>query len=152
MILTGLDAKIQAKRVFVAEFARRDVDPLSIGSGVVVYFNSVRASAKIIAGAIAETSLVNKPDSQSRQVDGADEDFTFQFGEDYEDGEVEQMEGEVEERLLVTFQFLASKEVVQVGTKVLVMPGGGVGVYGGDGRGEKGVAGLSGFVGTVVDK
>jgi len=62
------------------------------------------------------------------------------------------MEEEVEEKLLVTFQFLASKEVVQVGTKVLVMPGGGVGVYGGDGRGEKGVAGLCGFVGTVVDK
>ena len=30
--------------------------------------------------------------------------------------------------------------------------GGGFGVYGGENRGEKGVAGLSGFVGTVVEK
>jgi GTPase len=144
MVLTS--SSLLARRVFVADFARRDVDPLSIGSSVVVYFNSVRASAKIIAGAISESRLM---ESQSSGI-GGDDDFTFQFGEDYEDnGRLD--ETDIEERLLVTFQFIASREYVEVGSKVLVMPGGGFGVYGGFSRGEKGVAGLSGFVGTVVE-
>ena len=40
----------RSRRSLVAEFARRDVDPLSIGSSVVLYFNSVRVSAGIVAG------------------------------------------------------------------------------------------------------
>lgn len=142
MVLTR--SVLPAQRIFVAEFARRDVDPLSIGSSVVVYFNSVRASAKIIAGAISESRLM-----ESQSSGGHDDDFMFQFGEDYEEnGHLD--DTDIEERLLVTFQFIASREYVEFGSKVLVMPGGGFGVYGGFGRGQKGVAGLSGFVGTVV--
>ena len=53
--------------------------------------------------------------------------------------------------LLVTFSFDSSKEFLLLGDPVLVMPGGGPGLYGGQERGEKGVAGLEGFVGTVVE-
>ncbi|RMX90691.1 hypothetical protein D0868_14429 [Hortaea werneckii] len=53
--------------------------------------------------------------------------------------------------LLVTFSFDSSKEFLLLGDSVLVMPGGGPGLYGGQERGEKGVAGLEGFVGTVVE-
>jgi hypothetical protein len=137
-----------AKRTFIAEFARKDVDPLSIGSNVTVYFNSVRASAKIVAGAISW-----KEEERARLVVKAEDDFLFAFGEDDDNvgrrASVEEEELE-EESLLVTFQFLSTKEHVEEGTKVLVMPGGGYGVYGGFGRGERGVAGLSGFVGKVT--
>ena len=54
-------------------------------------------------------------------------------------------------KLIVTFSFNASKEFVVVGEQVLIMPGGGPGLYGGHERGERGVAGLEGFVGTIVD-
>jgi GTPase len=146
----------EARRTFVAEFARRDVDPLSIGSSVVVYFNSVRTSAKIIAGAMAP----GRPDWQEDDNDDDDDDegFAFRFDDDddhgngNQDSAVVQGRGEEqEEKLLVTFQFMVSREYVQVGSQVLVMPGGGTGLYGGGSRGEKGVAGLAGFVGRVVE-
>jgi GTPase len=135
-----------SKRTFVAEFARKDVDPLSIGSNVTVYFNSVRASAKIVAGAISW-----KEEKRARSTIKSEDDLLFAFGDDdtvERSTDVEELDEE--ENLLVTFQFLSTKEHVEVGTKVLVMPGGGYGVHGGFGRGERGVAGLSGFVGKVI--
>lgn len=134
-----------AHRVFVAQFARRDVDPLSIGSAVVVYFNSVRASAKIVAGAIVASEEVDESHDESH-----DEEEAFALDDEDED-ENEQEEAKVDERLLVTFRFLAAREYVAVGSRVLVMPGGAAGLYGGGTRGEKGVAGLKGFVGRVVE-
>ena len=53
--------------------------------------------------------------------------------------------------LLVTFSFDASKEFVLMGDQILVMPGGGPGLYGGHERGEKGIAGLEGFVGKITE-
>jgi hypothetical protein len=47
--------------------------------------------------------------------------------------------------------FVASKEFVLTGDKVLVMPGGGPGLFVGNERGEKGLAGLDGFVGEIVE-
>jgi hypothetical protein len=41
---------------------------------------------------------------------------------------------------------------VQHGAKVLVMPGGGPGLSGGNERGEKGLGGLEGFVGHAVEE
>lgn len=140
MVLTS--QPVAVARSFAAEFARRDVDPLSIGSNVVVYFNSVRASARITAGEICDSSAA------SQSTITGDDDFTFQFGDDYEFGAQYEAPDD-EEKLLVTFQFISTLEYVETGTKVLVMPGGGFGVYGAN-RGSKGVAGLSGFVGIVT--
>jgi hypothetical protein len=39
----------------------------------------------------------------------------------------------------------------RLGSQVLVMPGGGHGLYYGSERGEKGVAGLEGYVGKVIE-
>jgi GTPase len=132
-------------RIFIADFARSDVDSLSIGASLVVYFNSVRASAKVIAGAVPEHHVSAQQAQQAQQRED-DNGFAFRFDED--DGNES---GEDEPRLLVTFQFLASREFVEMGTQVLVMPGGGQGFYGGSGKGEKGLSGLLGFVGKVVE-
>jgi len=144
----------QASRVFVAQFARRDVDPLSIGSAVVVYFNSVRASAKIVAGAIvvSDSPLAGSDENDNEQDEDENEDSPFAFDEDASRGRrtttAEEHDGD--EQLLVTFRFLSSREYVATGSRVLVMPGGAAGIYGGGSRGEKGIAGLNGFVGRVV--
>lgn len=140
---------LNAVRVFTAEFARRDVEMLSIGAGVVVYIASVRASAKVIAGAVAE-SADSQGFSISHNRNTQDDAFDFGF-EDDSGGEAGSNHVEGTTRMLVTFQFLASREYVELGLHVLIMPGGGPGLYGGLERGEKGVAGLEGFVGKVVD-
>ncbi|KAF2664904.1 P-loop containing nucleoside triphosphate hydrolase protein [Microthyrium microscopicum] len=130
---------LQARRTFAAEFSRRDVDPLSIGSGVVVYFNSVRASAKIIAGAMVQEPEAEAPNDDDGALLSDEEELAFGFEDDL-GNQAARMLRERDEKLLVTFQFIASREFVQVGSQVLVTPGGGAGL-----------AGLSGFVGRVVE-
>jgi GTPase len=153
MVLTN--GSPHAHRVFIAQFARRDVDPLSIGSAVVVYFNSVRASAKIVAGAITTTSdEINDTDTDTDDDDDneeSQEEAAFVFDEDARGSGRKRTPAVDDEQLLVTFRFLASREYVATGSRVLVMPGGAAGLYGGGSRGEKGIAGLNGFVGRVVD-
>jgi hypothetical protein len=46
---------------------------------------------------------------------------------------------------------LNNREWIELGSQVLIMPGGGTGLYSGTERGEKGIAGLEGFVGKVVE-
>jgi hypothetical protein len=135
------DAFPRAKRVFVAEVARLDAESLSIGQVVVVYLASVRASAKVIAGT---------------DPDDADNASIYSLGEEslgfsFENDEHLTEQGKkLGAQMLVTFQFIASREYVEVGSQVFVMPGGGPGLYGGQERGEKGVGGLEGFVGNIV--
>jgi GTPase len=135
------DASPRAKRVFAAEIARADAESLSIGQVVVVYFASVRASAKVIAG-------TDPDDADSASIHSLGEDslgFSFENYEHFtEQGK------KLGARMLVTFQFIASREYVEVGSQVFVMPGGGPGLYGGQERGEKGVGGLEGFVGSII--
>jgi hypothetical protein len=147
MVLAKSD--LNASRVFTAEFARHDVEMLSIGAGVVVYIASVRASAKVIAGAVAESA--DSPGfSIARNRDTQDDAFDFGF-EDDSGVEVGSNHETKTTRMLVTFQFLASREYVEPGSRVLIIPGGGPGLYDGSERGKKGIAGLEGFVGKVVD-
>jgi GTPase len=132
----------RAKRVVVAEVARSDADSLSIGQVVVIYLASVRASAKVIAGTSPDDADIASVHSFQEEGSGfsfdKDEHFT---GQDQPLGA----------RILVTFRFIASREYVEAGSQVFFMPGGGPGLYGGQERGEKGVGGLEGFVGRVVN-
>jgi len=51
----------------------------------------------------------------------------------------------------VTFELMTNREWIELGSQILVMPGGGVGLYSGSERGEKGIASLEGFVGKVLE-
>jgi hypothetical protein len=133
----------QAKKGFIAGFARSDVDGLSIGMGVVVYLASVRASAKVLAG------MVPDDDGDTYQAESESDDDGFGFALDDVVSSQKSYRPKDNPRLLVTFQFIASREYVEDGSQVLIMPGGGPGLYGHE-RGEKGVAGLGGFVGKVI--
>jgi len=115
---------------------------LSVGSAVVVYIASVRASSKVISvatgpGATLEASVVEDEDS---------------FGFGFDDEAVEGVQDDGSAATTVTFQFIAAREFVELGAKMLVMPGGGPGLSSGGERGAKGLAGLEGFVGRVVEE
>jgi hypothetical protein len=51
----------------------------------------------------------------------------------------------------VTLELITNREWIELGSQVLIMPGGGQGLYHGSERGEKGIAGLEGFVGRVLE-
>lgn len=117
---------------------------LTVGSAVVVYIASVRASSKVIS-----VAAEHGPASEAPVLD--DDDDAFGFG-GFDDESSEQPVAAPPSAVTVTFQFIASKEFIEQGAKVLVMPGGGPVPASGTEKGAKGVTGLEGFVGYAVEQ
>ncbi|PPJ54530.1 hypothetical protein CBER1_02512 [Cercospora berteroae] len=138
-----------AARSFTARFAREDLEHLAVGNHVVVYISSVRASAKVVTA--------RAPDSPEERLsepnNGAEDPFGFDDLEESIDApQNKNLAGHITaSELLVTLSFDTAKEYVVVGDRVLVMPSGGAPLYSGNERGEKGVAGLEGFVGLITE-
>lgn len=144
-------------RSFVAEFLREDLTSLSVGNHVVVYIASVRASAKVVSARVPDDPPAIHEGFVSAATSTTQEPFAFD-GDDDEpapnDGANEKSSvagATTGKSLLVTLRFDSSKEFILVGDRVLIMPGGGPGLLGGQERGQKGVASLDGFVGTITD-
>jgi len=145
MMVTG--HTLQAASGFTASFVDGDINSVTPGSLVVVYIASVRASAKVIrlaphvnnegTGSIEETDDVFGLDNLEDEGKEGKEHEPPIFGSD----------GVTD----VTLELVTNREWIELGSQVLVMPGGGHGLYHGSERGEKGVAGLEGFVGKVVE-
>ncbi|KAG9565727.1 P-loop containing nucleoside triphosphate hydrolase protein, partial [Aureobasidium melanogenum] len=129
----------------VAQFRRDDLGTLAVGSQVVVYLASVRSSARILSCRTPEPSELVDEDMGLGLVDQNNGSQDDEFAHRAAAGAI------THEFLQVTFHFDSTKECVEVGSKILVMPGGGPGLFGGTERGEKGAAGLEGFVGRVVE-
>lgn len=141
----------QESRSFSARFDRDDLGVLAVGSQVVVYIASIRASARVFGASI--------PVEKSNARDG-----NVEIGAEVkqQDDRSESVSGNITHAELdVTFHFDNGSEYIEVGSKVLVMPGGGPGVYhtsngnasvdtgiNMEGR-ERGFAGLEGFVGCI---
>jgi GTPase len=149
MIETG--HTLQTASCFTASFLDSDVNSITTGSLVVVYIASVRASAKVLRicpheenGTVARFAEEKKMD-EAEEVFGLDEEV-----EEEAEGPVAPIFGS-DGVMDLTFEFLTNREWIELGSQILVMPGGGHGLYHGTGRGEKGVAGLEGFVGKVVE-
>jgi len=134
---TGLS--LQAASGFTASFEDGDVNSVTPGSLVVIYIASVRASARVIR-------LMRHVQAHTGD-DTGDEDGPF--GEEEGDSEtpVFGSDGITD----VTLELMTTREWIELGSQVLIMPGGGQGLYYGSERGEKGVAGLEGFVGKVIE-
>jgi hypothetical protein len=147
MVLTSQQPK--ASKVITVRFENSQTHAaqgLSVGSAVVVYIASVRASSKVISVIVEPVITDNTNDYEAEDED----DSAFGFG--FDDEAAELPENGTPAATVVTFQFIASREFVERGAKVLVMPGGGPGLSSGSERGAKGLAGLEGFVGRVVDE
>lgn len=143
MIQTG--HTLQAASGLTASFEDGDINSVTPGSLVVIYIASVRSTARVLHlsangknddGYISE---VVEPDDDVFDLEGLDEEeeapVIFGF-----DGVTD-----------VTFELITHREWIELGSQVLVMPGGGTGLYTGSERGQKGVAGLEGFVGKVIE-
>ncbi|KAF2630037.1 GTP-binding protein-like protein 2 [Macroventuria anomochaeta] len=140
------DRQPLASRVMTVRFQGAQASgaaSLTVGSAVVVYVASVRASSKVISVASEPGPSVETP------VQDEDEDG---FGFGFDDEADEPPTTAEPSTATVTFQFIASKEFIEQGAKVLVMPGGGPGLASGTERGAKGVAGLEGFVGHALEQ
>jgi hypothetical protein len=138
---TGLS--LQAASGFTASFEDGDINSVTPGSLVVVYISSIRATAKVVR----LTPQSRDGDNVSFEHEQLEEDV---FGLE-EDKEPEPAVFGSDGITYVTFALINSREWIELGSQVLVMPGGGGGLYAASERGEKGVAGLEGFVGRVIE-
>jgi len=144
----------RASSNITAEFRREDLGSLAVGSHVVVYIASVRASARIVSASIPPDGNGHAAAPSSVNSSGGISALSeLSLGQSVWDNEIPQpVAGAITHEFLhVIFHFETTREYIEKGAKVLVMPGGGPGIFGGGERGEKGIAGLEGFVGTVVD-
>jgi len=105
---------------------------------------SIRASAKVLR------LVPHVENERVGQTEESDDMFSLDSIE---------LEGQEPEPLIfgsdgvtdVTLELMTNREWIELGSQVLVMPGGGQGLYHGSERGEKGIAGLEGFVGRVLE-
>ncbi len=144
MIQTG--HTLQAASGFTASFEDEDINSVTPGSLVVVYIASIRASAKVlklVPHANNELGL-GIPTEESDDIFGLEDDAE-------KEAEPEPLVFGSDGVTDVTFELLTNREWIELGSQVLVMPGGGHGLYLAPERGEKGVAGLEGFVGKIVE-
>jgi hypothetical protein len=144
MVQTG--HTLQAASGCTASFEDSDINSVTPGSLVVLYIASIRASAKVLR-------LTPHAESKDPVSSGFEEIDVFGLDES-----LEQEKRESEPLVFgsdgvtdVTFELLTTREWIELGSQILVMPGGGYGLYNGSERGEKGVAGLEGFVGKVIE-
>jgi GTPase len=153
------DGNVKTHKVIFVRFEgvqAQAANGLSIGSAVVIFVASVRVTSKVVS-----VTMVSEQSSttgcNSTENDGSDVGEGFGFGFEFEG---DSANGSSEDRkrgnamtsaTVAAFQFMASREFVEEGAKVLVMPGGGPGLVSSTERGAKRVAGLEGFVGRVVD-
>lgn len=133
---------------FRALFDDDGVLDLVSGALVIVYIASIRASARVFS---VHASLLRPRDSHG-QAHNADDAFGLDdsgSGSSSDGGGVELPAAIAGSRrpTEVAFQFLTYREWVEVGTQVLVMPGG---TTAGSDRGDKASVGLEGFVGEIA--
>ena len=146
---TSNDRKPSSFIGFCASFDNENAMSGILGSTVIVYIASIRSTAKIL-------SISPRP----RAVRPSTHNFRFDDDDDDNDDEASDSDGGIavlnstssssassDPHQEVAFRFLASREWIELGTMVLVVPGG----RGSDGRGDlKSGAGLNGSVGRII--
>lgn len=137
---------LQAASGFTASFEDGDVNSVTVGSLVVVYVASIRASARVLR----LIPHANHDLTAAADI-GLDDDVFGLENLEKEDSDSEPLVFGSDGVTDVTLELMTNREWVELGSQVLVMPGGGHGLYHGSERGEKGIAGLEGFVGRVIE-
>jgi hypothetical protein len=144
MIETG--HTLQAASGFTASFEDSDITSVTVGSLVVVYIASIRGTARVLCISPHARSM----DEDMHEAEDTDENvFGLDAGEN--DLEPEPVIFGSDGTIDVSLELITNREWIELGSQVLIMPGGGHGLYAGSERGEKGVAGLDGFVGKVIE-
>ena len=105
---------------------------------VVVYIASVRAVAKIV-----DVTALESPNTNDEVFNFDDNVSDSSHSPIFESPTNHQHTG-------VTFEFMTTREWIEVGTQVLVTPGGGPSLTGQPEQRDTGSAGLDGYVGTIT--
>jgi GTPase len=148
---TGIS--LQSASGFTAVFEDSDINSVTPGSLVVVYIASIRASARIVKLSPHVPVSHISYDVQISEGDTDSEDGFFGHHDDTSKDETDSepaifgSDGITD----VTLELVTNREWIELGSQVLVIPGGGQGLYYGSERGEKGVAGLEGFAGRIIE-
>ncbi|KZF24379.1 hypothetical protein L228DRAFT_245304 [Xylona heveae TC161] len=145
---------LQASTGIVAHFDQCDAGALTPGSTAVAYFASVRTSVRVVG---IEEDVISKKNSFD---DGhGHPEGVFHFGDsdadDDQDGHEHDTSSAAAARRhrisAATLEFVSSREWVEVGGPVLLVPSGGTGLYKGTEIGGRGISRLDGVVGTIAD-
>lgn len=126
-------------RLFSAIFDDSNSGPMIARMQVTVYIASIKAPARILT---VEAQAEPQPESRSLH-----EVFHFDDNHNHTDSVTTASRPALNRK--VTFQFVSSREWIEIGTQVLVMPAGGSGTGRSDG-GDIASASLEGFVGKIT--
>ncbi|KAL2819684.1 hypothetical protein BJX63DRAFT_418662 [Aspergillus granulosus] len=135
-----------------SEFASALSPPVLLGGNAIVYIANIRTTVKLTCMALAEDNIVSSPPSPTEP-----EFFSFdadsESREDVQTPEVNKVvsvsEGTVQGSINITFSFVTSVEWVELGSKVLLMPGASTALA--STEGSRSPSGLEGFVGRVCE-
>lgn len=144
MVQTG--HTLQAASGFTAAFEDSDISSVTVGSLVVVYIASIRGTARVLRVS-PHTRAGEEAKTEGEEMD----DDVFGLDTDEKELEPEPVIFGSDGIIDVSLELITNREWIELGSQVLIMPGGGHGLYAGSERGEKGVAGLEGFVGKVIE-
>lgn len=157
---TSLPQSLPFHTGFTATFPTSDFSspaspPLILGGNPVVYIGSIRAAAKVTCVALAEDDRMTSPSSPTEpglfRFDGDDarDSINARNGAGNRNGHVDVPSADYAQSgkdITITFSFVSSIEWVEVGARILVIPGTAAAAAPG---GTAGSTGLEGFVGKI---
>ncbi|KAF9885463.1 hypothetical protein FE257_012899 [Aspergillus nanangensis] len=161
-VLVSLPASVPAvepsfHKGFVASFPASEFSdslspPLLLGGHAIVYMANVRSTVKVTCMALAEDEVISTPPSPTEpEFFDFDSDPTDGFGgSGSEVNKVVRSAGTcTQEDVKITFAFVTTVEWVEIGTRVLLMPGASTALASAPSTTTP--TGLEGFVGRVCD-
>ncbi|KAI9376608.1 P-loop containing nucleoside triphosphate hydrolase protein [Aspergillus egyptiacus] len=132
------------------EFSSPLSPPVLLGGNAIVYIANVRTTVKLTCMSLAGSEIISSPPSPT-------EPEFFSFDADYPKGESSQKPevsrmvnssgNAVHDNIDITFSFVTSVEWLEVGSKVLLVPGASTALSSAEGSNM--LSGLEGFVGRV---
>ncbi|KKK19478.1 hypothetical protein AOCH_006498 [Aspergillus ochraceoroseus] len=133
-----------------SEFSSSLSPPVLLGGNAIVYIANIRTTVKLTCMALADDEIISSPPSPTEP-----EFFSFDGDslgrETTHEPEVNEMVrssgNSVQGNIKITFSFVTSVEWVEVGSKVLIMPGASAALVSAEGSSSR--SGLEGFVGRV---
>lgn len=153
---TSVPRSLCFHRGFVASFAASEFSsslspPLLLGGNAIVYLANIRSTVKVTCMALAEDEVVSSPPSPTEpEFFNFDGDGEGENTNRPEVNDVVRTSGNVGHGdVRITFSFVTSVEWVEVGSRVLLMPGASAALASAQNSGTP--SGLEGFVGTVCD-
>ncbi|KAL3460426.1 hypothetical protein BJX64DRAFT_263070 [Aspergillus heterothallicus] len=133
-----------------SEFVSALSPPVLLGGNAIVYIANIRATVKLTCMALAEDEIISSPPSPTEP-----EFFSFDADTESREGvknhEVDKVvsasASTMHDTIDITFSFVSSVEWIEVGSKLLLMPGASTALAPTEGSGSP--SGLEGFVGRI---